>query len=176
MNVVYVATSLDGYIADEAGGLGWLPAPSEADGDHGFGAFIAEIDAIVMGRVTFETVLGFDGDWPYPCPVYVLSRTLQAVPEHLTGSVHLCSGPPEQIVDQLFAVGHQRLYVDGGRVVRSFLAAGLIDRMILTRVPVVLGGGVPLFGALPAPQQFRHSRTRTLPAGLVQSTYDRVPA
>ncbi len=177
MNVVFIATSLDGMIADQNGSVHWLDAfdGSETD-DHGFAAFMAGIDAIVMGRTTFETVLGFDVGWPYDKPVYVLSTSRKDVPEDLDGKAEFLSGKPADIQAELTAKGHVHLYIDGGRVIQSFLAAGLIDRMILTRAPVLLGGGVPLFGDLPLPQTWHHARTTTLSGGMIQSVYEKMAA
>lgn len=176
MNIVYVATSLDGYIADREGSVDWLPDPDEAGADTGFSTFIAGIDAIVMGRRTFDTVASFGGDWPYPCPVFVLSNTLDAVPDTLADRVEIAAGAPHEIVALLRMRGLETLYIDGGAVIQTFLAAGLIDKLILTRVPVLLGGGTPLFADLEGPLRFAHYETRTLPLGLVQSTYTKVAA
>ncbi len=171
---VYVATSLDGYIADANGGLAWLSALPNPDGsDYGFAAFLAQIDAIVMGRRTFEAVVGFGGEWPYPKPVFVLSRTLSGVPTELEGKVEILSGSPAEVMAALGARGYERLYIDGGRTVQQFLAADRVDEMVITRVPVLLGGGVPLFGALDTPLWFEHAGTEDLGNGLTTSRYRR---
>lgn len=175
MNIVFIATSLDGYIADRDGGLGWLSEGANPDeGDFGYAAFMAGIDAIVMGRTTYETLRGFDIGWPYEKPVIVLSRSLKTLPADLSGKAELASGAPAAITRDLNARGLRRLYIDGGRVVQDFLAADCIDRMIVTRVPVLLGGGTPLFGALPHPLRFSHVDTQAMARGLVQSTYERI--
>ena len=177
MNAVFIATSLDGYIADRDGGVGWLDeiAPGD-DGDTGYEDFIDNIDAIVMGRNSFETVLGFGIDWPYNRPVYVLSTTLTDVPDDLEGKVTITRGTPAEIIAICASNGHSRLYIDGGKVIQSFLSVGQIDRMTLTRIPVLLGGGVPLFGETKHPIKFAHIETKTLGGGLVQSTYERLAA
>jgi len=171
-NTVYIATSLDGYIADVNGSVDWLYAvPNPEGSDYGFAEFSAGIDALLMGRVTYETVLGFDVPWPYDKPVFVLSTTLEAVPEELLGKVEIVSGPVAEVVGRLHTRGFQRLYVDGGRVIQSLLAEDLIDELILTRIPVLLGGGSPLFDLLPEPQWFEHVETRVHGGQLVQSRY-----
>ncbi len=174
-NIVYIATSLDGFIADRYDGLDWLQAvPNPAGDDFGFGAFIDSIDALVMGRRTFEIVSGFEGDWPYPQPVFVLSSGRIDVPERLKGKVEPVQGAPGEIAEALAVKGFQRLYIDGGKTVQSFLSAGMVDEMIVTRIPVLLGAGVSLFGELPRSQSFTHVETKVFLDQLVQSHYQRI--
>ena len=166
---VFVGTSLDGFIARANGSFDFL-SPS-GDEPHGYDEFIATVDALVIGRKTFETVLGFDG-WAYgKKPVFVLSsRPIAAAP---TGAmVERMSGTPTGIVSQLEARGIQHIYVDGGITIQQFLRAGLIQRLIITRVPVLIGEGIPLFGSLPNDVQLHHVATRHYPSGLVQSEYE----
>jgi dihydrofolate reductase len=165
---VFIARSLDGYIARKDGALDWLPEEPE---DHGYTEFMASVDAYVMGRGTYDTVLGF-GAWPLgKTPVFV--ATSRPLPEPLPeGSrVEPVSGDPAAIVAALAARGIERLYVDGGKTIQQFLRVGLIQRLIITTIPVLLGGGIPLFGALPADVKLRHVHTRSFPSGLVQSEY-----
>ena len=144
-NIVYVATSLDGFIAREDGELDWLTGfPNPGNSDYGFAEFMAGIDAVLMGRRTFETVLGF-GEWPYSKPVFVLSSTLTGVPERLKGKAEVVNGPLTGILSSLEARGIRRLYVDGGKTIQSFLREDLVDEMTLSIIPVVLGSGFPLF-------------------------------
>jgi dihydrofolate reductase len=165
---VFVGVSLDGFIARPDGGLDWLPHDAE---DHGYDAFFASVDALVFGRNTYETVLGF-GSWPYGTkPVYVLSSsTPRPAPE---GAVvrHL-SGDPREVYRRLEADGVQHAYVDGGITVQQFLRAGLINRLILTRIPVLIGSGIPIFGPTDGDIRLKHVATRTFPSGLVQSEYE----
>ncbi len=148
-NSVFIATSLDGYIADENGGIDWLDTfPEINEIDTGYLAFTAEIDALVMGRATFEKVCSFDIDWPYQKPVFVLSRTLSEIPKKYEGKVELLQGTVPEIVAEIHQRGHYRLYIDGGKLIQSFLQEDLIDAMIITVIPVLLGGGFPLFGSL----------------------------
>ena len=145
---VFIATSLDGMIARPDGDIGWLVGRPTPEGeDFGYAAFMDGIGALVMGRATFDKALSFP-DWPYPVPVVVMSRTPAAVivPDHLHGRVRVTDAAPEAILSDLGAQGVGRVYVDGGQVVRTFLAKGLIRRMIVTVIPVLLGEGRPLFG------------------------------
>jgi dihydrofolate reductase len=165
---VFVGTSVDGFIARPNGDLDWLPHDAE---EHGYEAFLASVDALVIGRHTYETVLGFDA-WPYGSkPVYVLSSASLRAPPSGAGVQHL-SGDPLAIVRQLTANGVQHAYIDGGITVQRFLRAGLIQRLIITRVPVLLGTGIPLFGPTNKDIRLRHVGTRQFPSGLVQSEYE----
>jgi dihydrofolate reductase len=159
---------LDGYIARRDGGLDFLDAGGSEP--HGYEEFIATVDAMVIGRGTYEVVLAFP-EWPYgKKKVFVLStRELAPAP---AGAVveHLC-GEPAGIVAQLESRGVRHAYVDGGITVQRFLRAGLIDRIIVTRVPVLIGSGIPLFGELPRDILLRHIATRSFSGGLVQSEY-----
>jgi dihydrofolate reductase len=165
---IFIGTSLDGFIARVNGDLDFLPAGGGEP--HGYDEFIATVDALVIGRKTFETVLRFN-TWPYgEKPVFVLStRTLASAP--LGAAVERLSGDPAEIVSQLDARGIQHVYVDGGITIQRFLQAGLIQRLIITRVPVLIGAGIPLFGALQRDIVLRHIGTRQYASGLVQSEY-----
>jgi dihydrofolate reductase len=166
---VFVGASVDGFIARPNGALDFLP---EGGGEpHGYNEFIASVDAIVIGRKTFETVLAFDA-WPYGDKrVVVLSSRPVDFSAVRGGVVEQMAGPPADIVSQLAASGVHRLYVDGGITIQRFLRAGLIQRLVITRVPVLIGDGVPLFGTLPRDIRLRHVATRHYPSGLVQSEY-----
>jgi dihydrofolate reductase len=169
--LVYIATSLDGFIARPGGELDWLPGteggpPLPAE-DHGYDAFMARVDTLVIGRGTFEAVRGFT-PWPYAGKrVIVLSRTLKRA--ELSEPVEVQSGPVKALAREV--QGAQGVYVDGGQTIQSFLRAGLIDELILTRIPVLIGAGLPLFGVLDADIWLDHLGTRTFPSGFVQSTY-----
>jgi dihydrofolate reductase len=169
---VFIATSLDGYIAREDGRIDWLPVPDpDAGEDYGYKAFMATVDAIVMGRATFETVLGF-GVWPYAGKrVVVLSSRPLGIPETFPGVVEQLSGSPADVAAALSSSGVQQVYLDGGKTVQGFLAAGLVDRLIITRIPVLIGSGLPLFGPLANDVALRHVATRAYPSGFVQSEY-----
>jgi dihydrofolate reductase len=165
---VFIGTSVDGFIARPNGDLDFLP-PGGGE-PHGYAEFMATVDALIIGRNTYETVLAFD-KWPYgEKTVFVLStRPLAAAP---TGArvIHL-SGDPLEIVSQVEARGISHAYVDGGITIQKFLRSGLIQRLIITRVPVLIGEGIPLFGPLPDDIQLEHVATRHYPSGLVQTEY-----
>lgn len=166
---VFVGTSVDGFIARPDGGLDWLPHGGGED--HGYNEFFAGVDALVIGRGTFETVLGF-GSWPYgKKPVIVLSSRPVDLSQVRDGVVEQMAGAPAEIVERLAARGIGHIYVDGGVTIQRFLRAGLITRLVITRVPVLIGSGIPLFGPLDADVRLRHVATRTFPSGLVQSEY-----
>jgi dihydrofolate reductase len=163
----FIGTSVDGFIARPDGALDFLPAGGE---DHGYDEFFATIDALVIGRNTYETVLGF-GDWPYrDKPVFVLS-TQPLAPAPAGAIVERMSGRPEEIVSRLAERGMGHIYVDGGITIQRFLVAGLIHRLIVTRVPVLIGEGIPLFGPTGRDISLEHVATRSYASGLVQSEY-----
>ena len=167
---VFVGTSVDGFIARPHGELDFLP---QGGGEpHGYNEFIATVDVIVIGRKTFETVLGFSG-WPYGnTPVVVLSTRPLDFSTLPGARVEQMSGSPEEIVVQLSCRGFQHAYIDGGVTIQRFLRAGLIQRLTITRVPVLIGEGIPLFGALPRDLRLRHVRTQQYTSGLVKTEYE----
>ena len=173
-NIVYIATSIDGYIADKEGGLDWLHViPNPDHSDLGFGVFLDRIDAIVMGRKTFDTVCSFDCDWPYSKPVLVLSNSLASIPKEYKEKAELIRGPLVEVLKILNQKGYKNLYIDGGFTIQNFLKEDLIDEMIITRIPILLGGGIPLFGELFEKMTFEHVKTEVLLNAMVQSHYRR---
>jgi len=167
---VFVGASVDGFIARPNDDLDFLP-PGGGE-PHGYNEFIASVDAIVIGRKTFEKVLTL-GPWAYGDKrVVVLSSRPLDLSAAVGGSVEQMGGPPAEIVAHLAASGAHHLYIDGGITIQRFLRAGLIQRLIITRVPVLIGEGVPLFGTLPRDIRLRHVATRHYPSGLVQSEYE----
>lgn len=173
-NRVFIATSLDGYIADSNGGIEWLhQTPNPEQNDMGYAEFMKGIDAIVMGRGTFETVLGFDIPWPYTKPVFVLSQSLRAVSRELKDRVFFKRGRLKDVLKDIHAQGFHHLYIDGGKTIQSFLAEDLIDQMTITRIPVLLGAGIPLFGPLNHPLEFTCVDTRIYLNAIVQNTFIR---
>ena len=172
-NYVYIAVSLDGFIAASDGGIDWLSEiPNPEKSDYGYAEFISGIDAYVIGRKTFEKVLTFDR-WPYDKPVFILSNTLTELPEEITGKAEIVSGNLKGIIDQLNQRGFQNIYVDGGKTIQSFLAVDAIDEMIITQVPVLLGDGIPLFNKLSQSLKFRLKKTELYNNILVQCHYVR---
>jgi dihydrofolate reductase len=165
---VFIGASVDGFIARPDGRLDWLPT---GDQGHGYDEFMATVDALVIGRGTFETVLGFR-EWPYgQKPVVVLSSRALDLTSLRDRPVERMHGEPADVVARLETRGVGHIYVDGGVTIQRFLRAGLIQRMIITRVPVLIGQGIPLFGPLDADVRLRHVRTRDFPSGLVQTEY-----
>jgi dihydrofolate reductase/adenylate kinase family enzyme len=171
---VFIATSLDGCIARSDGSIDWLEranASAPAGEDCGYADFMQTVDALVMGRATFEKVLSFP-DWPYGgLPVYVLSSTISSLPAGVPDSVHLLSATPHGVVERTAAAGHRHLYIDGGRNIQGFLRAGLITELTITVIPMVLGSGLRLFGELPTDTELRLLSSKAFPFGFVQSHY-----
>jgi dihydrofolate reductase len=170
---VFIATSVDGFIARRDGSIDWLPT---AGGEpHGYDEFMATVDAIFVGRKTLDTVLTFDA-WPYEKkPVIVLSNSLKEVKVPDDAVCELMSGTPREIVERLEERGVKHIYVDGGITIRGFLEAGLIQHLTITRVPVLIGSGIPLFGVIPHDIRLDHVATQSYSSGLVKSEYRVVP-
>jgi len=170
---VFVGISVDGFLARKNGEFDFL-SPA-GDVPHGFEEFYASVDALVMGRNTFETMLTL-GPWPFEKKrvVVLSSRPVDLSPAR-DGVVEQMGGAPEEIVAKLAADGVQHVYLDGGVTIQGFLRAGFVHRIIVTRVPVLIGEGIPLFGALPHDVQLRHVRTQSYSTGLVQTEYEVVP-
>ncbi|MBO9589346.1 dihydrofolate reductase family protein [Devosia sp.] len=169
---VFIATSLDGYIARRNDDIDWLTSFSALGEDHGYNTHIARMDGIIMGRGTYEKVLTFD-QWYYEKPVLVLSSSLDpaSVPERLQGKVEIVNVTPEAAMDLAAARGWNRIYADGGKLIQSFLRAGFVEDMIISRIPILLGDGIPLFGPLDQDVGLEHIETKSFPSGLVQSHY-----
>ncbi len=171
---VYVAVSLDGYIAEKDGGIEWLnEIPNPEGSDFGFADFMKNIDAIVMGANTFRKVLSF-AMWPYEKPVIVMSKSIEKIPENLEGKAEIFSGRITDLMKELEIKGYNNLYIDGGKTIQSFLREKFIDEMIITTIPVLLGDGIPLFGKLEQKQKFRHVKTEVLVPGLVKNRWEKI--
>lgn len=170
---VFVGTSLDGFIARPNGSLDFLTiGPDE---DNGYDAFLETVDAVVIGRKTFETVLTYTA-WPYGKRlVVVLSNTLHTLDAPAAAVCELMRGSPAQVWARLLARGVQHVYVDGGETIQQFLREGLIDTLVINRYPVLIGSGVPLFGSLIRDIRLQHVATRSFPSGFVKSEYRVVP-
>jgi dihydrofolate reductase len=165
---VFIATSLDGYIARADGGLDWLKLVDHPGEDYGFAAFFDSIDTLVMGRGTYETVLGFGGDWPYRGKRVLVMTHHEMTPRH---DEVFFGGSPGDLLQQL--AGATRVYVDGGHVIRQFLAAGLIDDLTISVIPIVLGDGIRLFSGGEGEHRLALVEQRSWPTGLVQVVYRR---
>jgi dihydrofolate reductase len=170
-NTVYIATSIDGYIAREDGSIDWLmDLPNPGNSDYGFSVFLERIDGIIMGRKSFETVLGFNV-WPYTKPVFVLSNSLAGLPGELSGKAEIIKGELKRIIELLKDRGINNLYIDGGKTIQNFLKEDLIDEMIITRIPILLGSGIPLFDKGNLELKFEHAGTEVYNNMLVRSRY-----
>ena len=170
---VFIAVSLDGFIARRNGAIDWLTDLGDANGneDYGYKEFIDSVDALIMGRNTYELVVTFK-EWPYAGKrVVVLSSGSPSIPDTLSESVEVASCSPAELILQLSNRGARHLYVDGGKTIQGFLNAGLIDEMIITRIPILIGEGIPLFGKLDRDIRFQHVATESYKSGFVQSKY-----
>jgi len=169
---VFIATSVDGYIARPDGDISWLHEvePIAGGGDAGYGELFDSIDVLVMGRGSFDKVLEFD--WPYGTkPVMVLSKSLTEAPMELRDRVRVMASTPQELVEQLAREGYKHVYLDGGKVIQSFLREGLVDDMTLTIIPVLIGEGLPLFGNMDEDIKLRLLQSRSWDNGFVQSKY-----
>lgn len=173
-NIVYIGTSLDGYISAADGSLDWLSYVPIPEGDDlRFSEFMERVDAVVMGRKTFETLLGFGVGWHYPKPGIVLSSTLKSAPEDFADHVQFASGTPNEIVEIAKERGFENLYIDGGKTIQNFLRADLIDELIISEIPLLLGGGDRLFGELDQRLNFELISTDVMLNQIVRKQYRR---
>lgn len=169
---VYIATSLDGFIAKPDGDVNWLHDPGytiEGE-DFGYNTFMESIDALIMGRLTFEKVLSF-GEWPYKKPVIVLSKKRRVIPAHLMGKVQFMDGEPHEILEKASGQGFNHLYIDGGKTIQQFLNAELINKLVITIIPVLLGEGIPLFGKLKSDLKLELLSSSEFENGFTKLTY-----
>lgn len=170
-NLVYIATSLDGFIARKDENLDWLNnIPNPDNSDFGYSEFMKKVDAILIGRRTYDTILTFDV-WPYTKPAFVLTRTMKEEPEKFKGKAEFLNDTPANITALLKSRGYNNIYVDGGVTIQGFLREGLIDEMTITRVPIILGSGFPLFGNDGIETNFKHVETIVFNDYLVRSKY-----
>lgn len=167
---VFCGISVDGFLARPDGALDFLDAGGQEP--HGFDEFYSSVDVIVIGRNTYEVGLTFGG-WPYgKKPVIVLSSRPLDFSSLKGATVEQMSGEPAEIAAHLNSRGFKHAYIDGGITIQRFLAAGCIQRMVITRVPILIGAGIPLFGSLPRDILLRHVATRSYKGGLVQTEYE----
>ena len=170
-NFIFIATSLDGYIARKNGDIDWLMSwENPAREDYGYSIFIKGVNAIVMGSGTFKTVQHFK-NWPYHTPVFVMSRHAEQLNEIFLDKVQIVQDDPAALVNRLQQQGYENLYIDGGKVIQSFLKENMIDEIIITKVPILLGTGIPLFGGTNQDIYWVHVKTDIFNNGLVQSHY-----
>lgn len=167
---VYIATSLDGFIARKNGDLDWLPIPTEGGEDYGYAQFMSTVDAIVMGRNTFEKVISFGG-WHYDKKVFVLSSRRLDIPSELNEKVEALHQTPRELIRELERRGIRHIYLDGGVTIQRFLREGLVNEMIITTIPVLIGEGLPLFGELEKDIQLELLDVSSFSNGLAQKKY-----
>ncbi len=170
---VYIATSLDGFIAKPDGNTNWLHNPEyvlEGE-DFGYNAFMESVSALIMGRHTYEQVLTFK-EWPYIKPVFVLSSKNLKVPEELKGKIQFLNGNLSEVLSELSQQGFRHFYVDGGKTIQQFLNQGLIKELTITQIPLLLGDGIPLFGSLEKELKLNLISSKGYENGFVKSTYE----
>jgi dihydrofolate reductase len=170
---VYIGTSLDGFIARKNGDFDWLSDFANDEAIEAYGEFIHTVDAILIGRGTFEKALTFSS-WPYTKKVFVLSNSIKEAPDAVKGKVTIVSMKPKDLLTYLSEIGFENIYVDGGLVIQDFLREDLVDELIIAKAPILIGNGIPLFGYLEIDLQFRHIRTQIQTNGLVRSYYERI--
>lgn len=170
--IVYIGTSLDGFIARKDGSFDWLARFANDEAVYAYEEFMKRVDAIVIGKGTFEKVLEFPS-WPYKKKVFVLSSSIRQVPDIVKEKVTLLSMKPKELLHHLSGKGFSGIYVDGGKVIQGFLKEDLIDELIISKAPVLIGSGIPLFGYLDADLLFKHIRTEVYSNGLTRSYYER---
>ena len=166
--LVYIGTSLDGFIARKDGNIDWLVQFANDEAIDAYKEFIKRVDAIVIGRGTFDKVLSFPS-WPYDKPVFVLTTSMSKVPDTLTGKATILSMKPDELINYLSNKGISSIYVDGGKVIQDFLTENLVNELIVSKAPILLGSGIPLFGYLDHDIPFKHIRTLVQSNGLVRS-------
>jgi dihydrofolate reductase len=170
--LVYIGTSLDGFIARKDGDIDWLTQFADDEAIHAYEEFINRIDAIVIGRGTFEKVLTFSS-WPYEKKVFVLSNSIKELPNALRDKVILRSMEPEELLSYLSSMGFSSIYVDGGKVIQDFLKKDMIDELIIAKAPILIGSRIPLFDYVDTDLLFKHIRTEVQSNGLIRSYYER---
>lgn len=178
---VFIATSADGYIATKRGDVDWLEKAGKADADMGenadmgFGSYLASVDCMVMGRKCMEKISSFNlspEQWPYgDIPIFVLSNTLKNAPENMRDKVEMYSGEIQALVSLLESKGYKHAYIDGGATITAFINQELIDEMIITRAPVLLGEGISLFGKIRSPIKLEDSQAKAYPNDFIQVQY-----
>ena len=171
---VFIAASIDGFIARPDGDIEWLLRPEYETAElkgMTYERFIATVDALVMGRKTLEKVVSFP-KWLYEgTPVIALYHQPLQIPAHLEGKVEVMAGDATTLVAALAERGMKHLYIDGGQTIQAFLEAGLINELIITRIPVLLGQGIPLFSQVGSEHELHHVGTYVSDNGFVQSRY-----
>jgi dihydrofolate reductase len=177
----YIATSADGFIATKDGSVDWLhsagngKALAEEHADMGFNAYLASVDCMIMGRKTLETISDMnlnDELWPYgDLRIIVLSSTLSSPPANMKDKIELFSGDLTQLIASLEEQSHQHAYIDGGTTIQAFMQLNLLNEITITKAPVLLGEGIPLFGKINTPVKLDHAESATFENDFVQLKY-----
>lgn len=169
---IFIATSLDGFVARVDHKLDWLMKQKTENEEHGYNAFIESVDVIIMGRGSYENVLTF-GDWPYTKPVIVMSQTLtqDSIPKQLIEKIELTKLDPPELMQKLSKRKYMNAYIDGAKVVQSFIKLGLVKDIILTHIPILIGSGISLFGNLDADIDLKLIASKSFPSSLTQVKY-----
>jgi len=170
--IVYIGTSLDGFIARKNGDIDWLTQFANDEAISAYEEFMNRIDSIVIGKGTFEKVLTFPS-WPYEKKVFVLSTSIKQVPDKVKDKVNILVMNPDELLSYLFRGGFTSIYVDGGKVIQDFLKKDLIDELIIAKAPILIGAGIPLFASLDIDLQFKHIKTQIQSNGIIRSYYER---
>jgi len=170
--IVYIGTSLDGFIARKNGDIDWLTQFANDDAIRAYDEFMSRVDVIVIGRGTFEKVMTFPS-WPYEKKVFVLSKSIKQVPDVVKDKIAVLSMEPKELLNYLSDKNFSAVYVDGGKVIQGFLKEDLIDELIISKAPVLIGNGIPLFDDLNSDLKFKHTHTQVSSNGLVRSYYER---
>ena len=174
LNKVYIAVSLDGYIADKNNGVDWLNIiPMDEETQTNFLEFMDTVDCLVMGRNTFDVVKSFGGEWPYNKRVFVVSNSMTSIPNGYEDKIELVKGSLTQIVQSLNAKGYDNCYIDGGKTIQNFLREDLIDEMVISTIPILLGDGKSLFGELSESKRFEVVDTKIVSNLFTQTYYKR---
>jgi len=169
---VYIGSSMDCFIAREDGDIEWLTQFANDEAVSAYQKFITGIDAIVIGRGTFEKILSFPS-WPYDKKTFVLSTGIKVLPDIVKPKAAILTLQPREVLSHLSNEGFSNIYVDGGKVIQSFLKEDLVDELIISQVPLLIGSGIPLFGHVDTDLLFNHIRTEVQSNGLVRSYYER---
>ncbi len=172
---VYIAASIDGYIADVFGSTSFLSIVSNPEKeDFGFEDFVDGMDCLLMGKNTYETVLGFKIEWPYHLPVYVMSNSLDKAAYGLEDKVKIVSGNIEDVILDLNSNGFKNIWIDGGEIIKQGMKQDLVDQLTITTIPIVLGGGISLFEEMENSQVYELVDSKVLLNQMVSTTYKRV--
>jgi len=174
-NKVFIATSIDGFIADRNGSIEWLETyPDINTIDTGYEAFTSDIEALLMGHNTYKTLCGFDIEWPYKKPVFILSNSRSKLEGKFKNDVVLIGGSLSEVLNNIHERGYHQLYIDGGKVIQSFLEKDLVDELVITIIPVILGGGIPLFSMSPKALKYECFKIVHYLDVIAQSHYRRI--